>query len=262
MSHRSFFLFTLSLLSLRVPCVVAQASRTSDPQALAYAAQSIAALTGGATINDLSLNANVILFVGPDRMTGTARLFALGIGASRVDLSLGSTTLTEVRTFANGSPMGAWAENGAKSTPFAQHNSWTDAVWFFPALSSLTQTANPIFVFKYIAQEQYAGIAVQHIQVSQAPAVGAATVQRLTLTDFYLDAKSFLPVVLKFKTHADNDMNIDIPIEIRFAGYQTVQGVLVPFQIQRLMSNGLALDITVTGATINSGLQSSLFTLP
>ena len=77
--------------------------------------------------------------------------------------------------------------------------------------------------------------------------------------DFYLDSTTSLPVAVAFKTHADDDMNIDIPIEIRFENYQSVSGVLVPFHIQQVGS--VNLDVVVTSVAINSGLSTTLFSL-
>jgi hypothetical protein len=57
MSHGSIRLLVCCLLVFALPhFVLAQNPVVSDPQALSYAAQSIAAMTGGATISDVTLN--------------------------------------------------------------------------------------------------------------------------------------------------------------------------------------------------------------
>jgi len=38
-----------------------------------------------------------------------------------------------------------------------------------------------------------------------------------------------------------------------------VNGIQVPLRIQRLVQNGLAVDLVLTGAAFNSGLSDSLF---
>jgi hypothetical protein len=86
-----------------------------------------------------------------------------------------------------------------------------------------------------------------------------AQIQRLSLVDLYLDAASYLPLVLAFKTHADDDLNLDIPVEIQFADYRLVNGVKVPFHIQKFLQGTLLLDITLSGVAINTGLPDSLF---
>jgi len=175
---------------------------------------------------------------------------------------LSGRTRSDVRNVASDSPSGAWETNGTSSTAYAFHNCWTDAAWFFPALSSLSQTANPRLIFKYIGQEQHNGVATQHIQVFQVPVQGPKSAQRLSLMDFYLDPASYLPLAISFNLHPDDDMSTNIPVEIDFANYQAVSGIQVPFHFQRSFNGGVVLDVTVTNAVFNSGLPDSLFTLP
>ena len=235
----------------------------SDPMAISLAQQAVKALGGGALISDVTLNANVISVYGSDYETGTGTFAAKGTGESRVDLNLSGGTRSDVRNQANGLPAGAWSQNGAPSTAYAQHNCWTDAAWFFPALSSLTQAANPNYLFKYIGQEQHGGMSVQHIRVLlviQNDTTGMF--QRLSAVDFFLDLTTNLPDAVGTYTHPDNDSGTNIPVEVRFAAYQSVNGVMLPFRFQQMFNGGVVLDAKVTNAVLNTGLVDSLFTLP
>ena len=165
---------------------------------------------------------------------------------------------SDVRSVTNGVPSGAWKRNTAASSPYAQHNCWSDAAWFFPALSALTQTSNLSFVFKYVAQEQHNGVSTQHIQIFQT---GSPQIQSLSTMDFYLDSTSSLPLAVASDARADNDVNTRIPNEIRFAQYQAVSGIQIPFHFQRIFNNSLNLDVSVTSASINAGLSDTVFTL-
>jgi hypothetical protein len=248
-------------LLLSAVWAVAQNPPSSDPFAVSLAQKSVAALAGGVPVADVTLNANVISISGSDNESGTGTLEAKGTSESRVELSLSGGTQSEVRNLTNGAPAGAWEKNGGASTAYAQHNCWTDAAWFFPALSSLIQTANPNFIYKYVGQEQHGGVNTQHIRVFQIGQQDNGTLQRLSITDFYLDTNSSLPLAIASQAHADSNMNIDIATEVRFANYQAVSGFKVPFHLQRMFSGGLALDVTVTNAVFNTGLPDSLFTL-
>jgi hypothetical protein len=234
----------------------------SDSSAITLAQQAVAALTGGVTVGDVEINANAISILGSDAESGTARLLALSTGQSRVDLNLSSTTRSDIRNVSNGVPIGEWILNGGTPTPYALHNCWTDTVWFFPALSFLNQTATPAFFYKYVGQEQHAGANVQHLRVFQLSPIdtsGGLRSSSLSMTEFYLDATSLLPVAVAFKVHADRDMNTDIPVEMRFDSYQAVSGVQIPFHVQQLFNGTVMLDFTVTNAQINSGPSPSLF---
>lgn len=66
---------------------------------------------------------------------------------------------------------------------------------------------------------------------------------------------------MTFNTHPDDDANTNISLEIDFSNYQSSGGVQVPFHIQKLVSNGLALDVTVQSVAMNSGLSDDLFSI-
>lgn len=254
----SFCLYTV--------CTLAHASAavSSDPRALALAQKSLAALTGGVPLTDVTLNGRVISILGSEREAGTGIFRAKTARESRVDIRLSNNTRSDVRGASDGIPIGRWVKNAGASTPYAQHNCWTDAVWFYPGLSSLTQTANPNFIFSYVGQEQHGGIPVQHIHVFQIVPGDSASLrssQHLAGMDFYLDASSYLPLAIGFQVHADNNMNTDLSTEIRFANYRAKNGLMVPLHFQQILNGGVVLDVTVTNVVVNSGLLDTLFTL-
>src|SRR5437016_3175072 len=94
-------------LLVSVACAVAQVAQStslSDPLAVSLAQKSVAALTGGALVTDVTLNANVISILGSDNESGTGTFTAKGLRESRVDLSLSGGTRSDVRNLANGGP--------------------------------------------------------------------------------------------------------------------------------------------------------------
>jgi hypothetical protein len=251
------------VLFLDASFALAQNSLASDPQAVALAAKSIAALTGGAAIGDVTLAGSVISVAGSTNKTGSVTLLAKGTTESRIDASLSDGNRSDIRNTSTGTPEGAWVIGSGVSSHYASHNCWTDAAWFFPALSSLSQTENPNFVFSYIGEEQRNGLPVQHIQAYQLSAAGLTNspVPTLSKLDFYLDPNSYLPLAVAFNSHTDQDMNTNIPTEIDFANYQSVNGIVVPFHFQRILNGTVILDVTVTSAVFNTGLADSLFSI-
>jgi hypothetical protein len=239
--------------------ILAQGPPASDPQAAALASQAIAALTGGTSINDVTLTGAVIYSAGDDE-TGSATLTALGASESRMDLALQSGARTEIRDAQTGTTLGKWVVQSGASGKFAFHNCQTDAVWFFPALTSLGGGSN--VVFSYIGQESRNGVNVQHIQsYIYQPSQGPQSVQQLSEMDFYLDATTVLPIAITFNAHPDTDASSDVPIEIDFSNYQVVNGVLVPMHIQKFLQGTLAIDLMVGTAAFNTGITLSNFTV-
>jgi hypothetical protein len=239
--------------------VSAQSAPPSDPQAVTMAAQSVAALTGGSAISDVALSGTVAWMVGSDQQTGTATLMAKGFAESRVDLNLSGGTRSEIRN-ANGNPNeGNWIGSDGVVHTIALHNCFTDASWFFPALSTLAASGgNSSVVLSYIGLENLQQVSVQHIHAyTYDPHLPDA--QQLSAIDFYLDQQTLLPVIVTFNEHADEDASINIAVEIMFSDYRNVSGATIPFRTQRYVNNNLMLDVQLTSATLNSGISDSQF---
>ena len=105
MSRSSIRLLVCSLLVFVFSrFVFAQSPPASDPQALGYAAQSIAALIGGVTVSDVTLTGSVTRIAGSEADTGTATLLAKGTTESRVDLQLTGGSRSDILNGSSGFP--------------------------------------------------------------------------------------------------------------------------------------------------------------
>lgn len=262
MFHTSSHLLVCSLVVFAFSrFVFAQSPPASDPQALSYASQSIAVLTGGAAISDVTLTGNVIRIAGSETDTGPATLLAKGTSESRIDLQLTGGNRRDILNGSGGFPQGSWIGSDGISNSYAAHNCWTDSSWFFPALSSLAAvSSNPNAVLSYVGQENLNGTAVQHLR-SYLYVADQSFFQQISTMDFYLDSTSLFPVTAKFNIHPDNNGSTNIPVEIDFSNYEPVSGVQVPFHIQRLVQGSLVLDVTISSAVFNSGLPDSDFAI-
>lgn len=234
----------------------------SDPQAVALATQALAAL-GSAQVNDVTLAGSVTRSVGPDAETGSFTLKAAGLAQSRMDLTLPSGTITEIRTITNGVPAGVWQANGNAVHQIPNHNLASGAVWFFPLSMLSNRIQNPNSIITYVGLETRNGRSVQHLHVVVQPPQGDSTgmAEHLTGQDFYLDSSTLLLVSLTYSEHPDNNAIVDIPVELDFSDYRIVSGIELPFRIQKTFSGSLLLDITVQSAALNSGLTNSDFTV-
>ncbi|MFI5109040.1 MAG: hypothetical protein ACHP78_09370 [Terriglobales bacterium] len=229
----------------------------SDQQASLLASQAILALNHGVQVSDVTLTGTVTYTAGSDIETGTATLKALAAPYSRIDLSLNSTTRSEVRDLS--SSMGAWIDGAGVAHQFALHNCMSDAAWFFPAFTSLS--AGPNTVLSYVGRESRDGSSVWHLRsytYAQAP-YDSATMQRLSAMDFYLDSDSLLPVAITFSAHPDDQPNIYIPVEVDFSDYQVMSGITVPLRIQRRLQGTNTLEFVISAVAVNTGLTVSTF---
>jgi len=237
----------------------------SDPQAISYANRALQALTQGVPAIDVTFNGNVRCISSTKTETGTGTFKGKGLSESRVDLFLGSGTKTEVRNGTSGVPLGNWYGPDGSVHEYANQNSWTDAVWFYPSLSSLTSPSGANIILSYVGQEVRGGIQVQHIHsyvyASGKDPIIISLVQSMSGMDFYLDSSSLLPVAVAFKAHPDNDTNTNLAVEIDFSDYRAVSGFQVPYHIQKLFQGTLQIDFTATSAAINSGLSDTIFAI-
>jgi hypothetical protein len=252
--------FGLPLVLLLVSIASAQTQPQSDPQAVSLASQAISALTSATTISDVTLSGNVTWSGGSTPQTGTITLLASGIAESRMNISLPKGTWTEIRDGSTGVAQGQWIAPSGKSGLFASQNCATDAAWFFPALGSLG--AGQSNVLLYVGEETRNGEAVQHIQSYQYQQNlwgNVPSPQQLSTMDFYLDATSLLPVAITFNIHPDNTATANLPVEVDFLSYQTLSGAVVPAHIQRSLQGNVLVDITISAASLNTGLPLSDF---
>jgi hypothetical protein len=69
--------------------------------------------------------------------------------------------------------------------------------------------------------------------------------------DLGLDPATLLPAVLTYSIRPDNGAPIPIAVEIHYSNYQTINGVKIPFTIQRYINGSLQLEIAVSSAQVN-----------
>jgi hypothetical protein len=232
---------------------------TRDPQALAVANKALQVLAPMIALSDITLEGTVSRTAGSDYQSGTFTFQASGNGKSLEALNLDGGQRQQVR---NGA-VGYLIDPNGHQRPLAIHNCWTDAPWFYPALSLQALASDPQVSIVYVGMENREGMALHHLRLyrtvpGQTPKM-TAEIQHLSTTDLFLDATSYLPLVVAFQTHPDVDLNLDIPVEIQFADYRLVNDIMVPFHIQKLLQGTLLLDIRLSNAVVNSGLSDSLF---
>jgi hypothetical protein len=253
-------LFLTALVSSPIKAQTTTPAR--DPQALTLVASSLKALTGSVTVNDVIVQATAAYVAGSDEESGTATLTASGNQQSLVQLNLSGGARQEIR---NG-PAGAWSGPDGTAHSMAIHNCWTDASWFFPALTLEAVAADPQTAVSYLGTDSSKGRPLLHLQVTRVlpgqVADVTALILRLSTMDIYFDPQSFLPLVIDFNTHPDTDANTNIPVEIQFGNFQNSNGALVPFHIQKFLQRTLLLDLTVSSVVLNSGVPESTFILP
>jgi len=243
---------SMVLLALIFGAVISAKSQTTQ----AVLAKAAAAFSQAKPVNGITLNATAEWIAGSDDETGNATLTANADGSYSLRLQLAQSSRTEAQTsFASGQTC-SWSGTDAVSHPVAAQNCMGSMAWFLPA-ASLFGNLQPSTVSTSV-ESSTAGAASSFLDIQQQrtpPAAftsdGAALLTHLSVVDLYLDPASFLPTGLAFNIHPDDNAASDIPVQVIFTNYQTINGVSIPFRIQRYFNGTLQLDLTVTLASTN-----------
>lgn len=269
MPSRSFAIVTLVLILASIPAF----SQTVAPKGTTAASllgNAVNALTEGVPVSGVTFSGTVTRTAGSDVETGSVTMEALGGTSGRVNLALSDGQRSQIINQSQGRPAGQWSGTDGTVHAMALHNCWTPADWFSPALALAEALNDPSVAITYVGQETRDGEAVQHIRFwrvfppqssKSGSAKALAKMESLSAADVYLDAAKYLPVALDFNIHPENNAAINIPVEIQYASYQQMNGILVPTHTQKLINNSPLLDIYVTSIAVNPNLSSTDFAI-
>jgi len=232
---------------------------------VSLANQALKALTGGVAITDSTVQGTASFIAGSDQESGTATLEGHAGYESRIVLSLSGGQRSEIHNASAAPPQGKWAGPDGAWHSIPLHVCWTDPTWFFPALTLQSALNDSQISFTYVGQGTKVGITVQHIQISRVlpgqTSTATSLIQRLSRVDIYLNSTTNLPVAIDFNAHPDTDATLDLPVEIQFSGWHSVNGIQVPSEIQKFLQGSLTLDLSALTISVNSGLPQSDFTI-
>jgi hypothetical protein len=263
-------------------CVVsvhASAQQTTDAdgaEASSVIQQSLAALTGGLILTDVTMTGAYTVTNASGTQSGTITMVATASGQGQSTVTLPSGTYTEIRSVAGGSA--SMVEAGPDGVPHAistQTAVSPNPAWFCPALV-LTAASSPNYSSFYVGQETLNGEAVHHLAVWWLPGTSSSSAsatltqfwQQITRHDIYLDRSSLLPVSMVFLLHPYDPLNPGTPlttyrgsnpdrtVELLFSDYQVVEGRTVALHIHSTMKTTVGTvisDIHISSVTFNTG---------
>jgi hypothetical protein len=245
------------------PCLAFAAPNPQTPTTVAAGATTLltqlaAAFSGGNIVHQVQLTGNATWEVGSLDDSGTATLSAAAAGSSQLQLSLSASgARTELQSGQGTSMSCTWSGADGVAHPIDPGNCWRPMNWFLPALS-----LQPSLLPTYLGAADlgtgavgFSDASYRHLQcqlVFPALATGVASynMQRST-TDLGLDPTSLLPAVLSYSIWPDNGASVPIAIEIHYSNYKAVDGVQIPFTIERYINGSLQLAIAITSAQVS-----------
>jgi hypothetical protein len=214
--------------------------------------------TSVGTVSSVQLTGNANWVFGSDQQTGTVTLQANAAGQSRMLLQLSSGPRLETQNaFSDSTRQCTWSGIDAVVHTSAVHHCWVDAIWFLPQITmqigagasddSASATAAPDGKIVHIHHERHP-VGVRDVGTANLLA-------HLSAVDLDIDATTGFPLELNFAAHPDNDAGTDISVQVQFSDYRSVNGVTIPFHIQKFINNSLVLDLQIS--TVQVQLASS-----
>ena len=219
--------------------------------------QSATAFSSGSVVQQVQMTGTATWNAGSLQDSGTVSLTASTGGSSQMRLDLSSLgRKTETQTGAGESADCQWAGADAVVHEVDITNCWRPALWFLPVLS-LQPSLLPNYLGVVDLGTGTVGSGTQvyrHLQsqliFSDLTSPLATKVTQMSITDLGLDPTSLLPAVLTYSIHSDDGTSTPIAIEIHYSNYQTVNGVQIPFLIERYLNGSLQLAIKIGRAHV------------
>jgi hypothetical protein len=216
------------------------------------------AFSNGVAVQQIQLSGTATWTAGSLEDSGTATLTASSTGPSRLQLLLSSTgSRTETQTGFGSSADCQWAGADGVAHEVSVGNCWKPALWFLPGFSfQPSLIPNSVGLVDLgtgvvgASQNTYRHLQGQILSTGLPSSIASSVTQQST-TDIGLDPTSLLPAVLAYSVIPDRGATTPIAIEIHYSNYQTVNGVQIPFLIQRYVNGSLQLSIAVSSAQIN-----------
>ena len=245
----------MNLPRLLCACLLVAASSSYGQTVQQAISKASAAFSQGKPVASITLAATAEWTAGSDKESGNATLHANADGSYSVQLQLDNGIRTESQTsFASG-PSCTFSGQDAVVHASAGHNCMNGVAWFMPDISLFGgHQANSVATF--LTAENNASQPFLHLRQQQTPQTSLDTstqqlLVHLSTVDLYLDPLTSLPSIADFKIHPDQNAAADISVQVLFTNYQTIDGVQIPFRIQRYINGLLNLDLTVTHASAN-----------
>ena len=256
-----FLLFIgIAPFALSIPAVYSQ--EQDEPPQRANARNVLGdlstAFSVGKTIQNVRISGYASWYAGSLEDSGTVTLTASADGSSQMQLLLGgSGKRTETQAGVGSNATCSWAGADGITHEVRSGSCWRPVLWFLPALSLQTSSLSGSLRVVDLGMGTVGGSTNIHrhlqsqITLSDVPDALATDVMQQSKTEIGLDPISHLPTTLTYSVRPDSGAQVAIAIEVHYSDYRTVDGVQIPFLIQRYVNGSLQLEIHINSAEIN-----------
>lgn len=262
-------ILTALLLVLPVPASPQTSSSTAlspqrDPQAVALAQQSLAAM-GGAQALSLgdSLATGQIQSFRSDGTSVTFPVTKKSKGTKMLRTEVQRPEGTRLIIINNG--VGAVQKPDGTSRSLFSNNTVAARVAHIPALSFLSEWQSSTTEIRFVRSDTLNTRPVQVIALCYIPTSDphwVGSYRTTTQTLFYIDQATSTVTKIEYQNFAESDSNVSEKIELFFTDYRSISGVLVPFTQTSYADGRLRTTLTLSSVAFNTSLPDSQFVVP
>lgn len=255
----------LALTTLAAISAAAQTTTAQDATAATLLRSSLAAMTNGVPLSDITFQIAGAQSVGPDTGTATGAFYARLDGNTRLDFDSGDGVETECHLVTDGRRSVYRRNPAGKVTKGALHAAWISNIWLAPPLAISRVLQYPEYRFAYKGRQTLDGKSVEQITVfiddTSQDSESEALTSKLSKVDVYLDATTLLPSKVSYNVYSDKSFAESIPLELRYSNFATSNGVLVPRNITAYFNYGPWRLYQASSLQINAGIADATFSL-
>ncbi len=228
-----------------------------DAQALSVLKQSFAAM-GGALPTDTLATGTITIVAGSTTKSGTVRILSRGTDQTVEDIQTESARHVTVFSGVVAAETKAGTTNRLAFEPSASSQCYD-----FPLPLIAWALSNRDAALVYVGLESIEGGQAHHIRLwntffsaKHRPPAG------FNVRDLWIDAATNLPLHLALEKRESGGDAPRIPLVYTYSDFRNVNGVLLPFQIQKSLNGTPWTTITISSANINTGLTNTDFPVP
>lgn len=232
------------------------ASDIQDPQAAAVLSSSYQAM-GGDIVSTIQDTHATVQVTGTDD-NGNSLQESVTIETAGQNMNMTNPT-AGVIIVVNDDQMSITTESATTLMP--RLSLGNAGVVHLPLFSALADWSNPQVTLQYIGLEQAGSTSVHHVRMQRPFSQNLGLGIYDEPCDFYIDAQSLLLTKLTYIQRAPSDLNVTIPVEVDYANYQLLAGIMVPMSVTYVVNGTDVNPQVVTSFAVNQGTQPADFQL-
>lgn len=236
--------------------VYAQSTGSHPVSASALLSRSASVFSADKIVQQIELTGSADWTAGSLGDSGTVTLTAKATGAATMQLSLAKKgSWTESQSDIGGNMTCQWTGKDQKEHEGDSMNCLKPAIWFLPSISlQPTVIAEGVGISDLgegtVGHGTYRHLQMQAVLAAMPKKLLQRSIQASTI-DIGMDPNTLLPSVLRYQVYPDSGMPVNIAVEIHYSDYRKVDGVEIPFLIQRYINGSLQLEIHIDSAKVS-----------